>query len=188
MSVLSTELIERCASKCELCGSNESLTAYTVPPKTGKDASEQVALCKICSDHVEEPESADISHWRCLNDSIWNPEPAVQVLSYRLLQKLSAHSWAQDLLGMIYMDDVTREWAEADSQSKTVHKDSNGQILQTGDTVVLIQDLDVKGANFTAKRGTSVRRINLVHDNPEQIEGKVNDQHIVILTKYVKKA
>ena len=63
-----------------------------------------------------------------------------------------------------------------------------GHVLQQGDSVVLIKDLNVKGANFTAKRGTAVRRINLVADNPEHIEGRVNDQYIVILTKYVKKA
>lgn len=38
-----------------------------------------------------------------------------------------------------------------------------------------------------AKRGTAVRNISLVHDNPEQIEGKVSGQHIVILTQFVKK-
>jgi len=54
--------------------------------------------------------------------------------------------------------------------------------------VTLIQDLDVKGANFIAKRGTVVKKINLVSDNAEQIEGKVNEQQIVILTKYVKKS
>jgi protein PhnA len=67
------------------------------------------------------------------------------------------------------------------------HIDSNGSILENGDTVTLIKDLEVKGANFTAKRGTSVRNIRLVHDNPEQIEGKINGQGIVILTQYVKK-
>jgi protein PhnA len=67
------------------------------------------------------------------------------------------------------------------------HIDSNGTILENGDTVTLIKDLEVKGANFTAKRGTSVRNIRLVHDNPEQIEGKINGQGIVILTQYVKK-
>ncbi len=49
------------------------------------------------------------------------------------------------------------------------------------------QDPNVKGASFTAKRGTAVRRISLVSDNPGQIEGRVNGQQIVILTKYVKK-
>ena len=52
----------------------------------------------------------------------------------------------------------------------------------------LIQKLNVKGANFTAKRGTTVRGISLVADNAEQLEGKVNGQQIVILTKFVNKS
>lgn len=67
------------------------------------------------------------------------------------------------------------------------HIDSNGMILEAGDTVFLIKDLDVKGSSITAKRGTAVRRISLVHENAEQIEGKVDGQQIVILTKFVKK-
>ena len=68
-----------------------------------------------------------------------------------------------------------------------IHRDSQGQVLQRGDTVILIKDLTVKGANFTAKRGTAVRKISLVPDNPGQIEGRVEDQKIVILTEYVRK-
>jgi len=60
-------------------------------------------------------------------------------------------------------------------------------VLEAGDSVTLIKDLKVKGANFTAKRGTAVRNIRLVHDNSGQIEGKVETQMIVILTEYVKK-
>ena len=41
--------------------------------------------------------------------------------------------------------------------------------------------------NDYADRGTAVRGISLVADNPEHIEGRVNNQHIVILTKFVKK-
>ena len=59
--------------------------------------------------------------------------------------------------------------------------------LAQGDTVVLIKDLPVKGANFTAKRGTAVRGISLVLDNPAHIEGRVEGQRIVILTEFVKK-
>ena len=78
---------------------------------------------------------------------------------------------------------------EGASDDETVrHVDSNGAVLEAGDTVTLIKDLNVKGANFTAKRGTAVRGISLVADNPEHIEGKVNGQQIVILTKFVKKA
>ena len=64
----------------------------------------------------------------------------------------------------------------------------NGTELQNGDTIVLTQGLNVKGANFMAPKGTIVRKIRLVPDNPEQIEGKVNEQTIVILTKFVRKS
>ncbi len=187
MSLLSTELTARCGSRCEICGADGMLYPYIVAPKTGNQTEDLVALCETCYDQVQNPENADTAHWRCLNDSVWSPVQSVQVLSYRMLQNFKDQPWAQDLLGMMYLDEESQEWADALSGG-TVHKDSNGNILQAGDTVVLIKDLDVKGANFIAKRGTSVRRISLVHDNPEQIEGRVNDQHIVILTKYVKKS
>jgi len=48
--------------------------------------------------------------------------------------------------------------------------------------------LNVKGAGFTAKRGTAVRNISLVPDTPGHIEGRVNGQQIVILTKFVKRS
>ena len=91
---------------------------------------------------------------------------------------------------MEYLDEETLEWVKAGlpDENAVVHLDSNGNKLRAGDTVVLIQDLKVKGANFTAKRGTAVRRISLVQDNAEHIEGRVDGQQIVILTKYVKKS
>jgi len=68
------------------------------------------------------------------------------------------------------------------------HMDSNGAVLEAGDTVTLIKDLNVKGAGFTAKRGTAVRNISLVADNHEHIEGRINGQRIVILTQFVKRS
>ena len=72
--------------------------------------------------------------------------------------------------------------------NRLVYKDSNGALLNDGDTVTLTKDLNVKGVSFTAKRGTAVRNIFLVEDNPEQLEGRVNGTQIVILTKFVKRA
>lgn len=115
---------------------------------------------------------------------MWSETPAVQVMSYRLLYKLHK----QDLLDMMYMDDETRKWALADLKSSNeIHKDANGNTLQNGDKVVLTQTLDVKGSNISAKKGTVVHNIKLVHNNIEQIEGKVEGQTIVILTKYLRK-
>jgi protein PhnA len=126
--------------------------------------------------------------WNRLSDSMWNENLPVQIVSWRMLARLKN----QDLLDMMYLDEDALEWAKAtgedeDEEEKIVHKDSNGNVLLDGDSVVLIKDLDVKGATFTAKRGAAVHNIKLVWDNPNQIEGRVENQHIVILTQYVKK-
>ncbi len=186
--ILSTELVQRSDSKCELCSASEEVSGYQVPPKSADKPENQVVVCANCLGQINDPSTMNVNHWRCLNDSMWNTEPAVQVMAFRLLNRLNKEAWAQDLLGMIYMEDSTREWAEEEGADSLVHKDSNGHVLENGDSVTLIQDLNVKGGGFTAKRGTAVRRIRLVHDNAEHIEGKVDGQQIVILTKYVKKS
>lgn len=186
---ISTELLKRSEGNCELCLNQSDLDGYTVPPKNSDNAKDQVALCSICLSQIANPNSMDSNHFRCLSNSMWTQEPAVQVMVYRILNKLNSENWAQNLFDQLYLDDDTMEWAQAgNNQSEIVHKDSNGHVLANGDSVVLIQDLNVKGANFTAKRGTAVRRIRLVPDNAEHIEGKVDGQQIVILTKYVKKS
>jgi protein PhnA len=69
----------------------------------------------------------------------------------------------------------------------SLHRDSNGHQLRNGDNVVLIKSLDVKGSTINAKMGTVVRNIRLVPDNVEQVEGRIEGQLIVILTKYLRK-
>lgn len=188
MSIVNA-LAARSESKCELCNSTENLEAYTVPPKAGTNIAEQIAACTECRSQLDDMENLIPDHWRCLNESMWSQVPAVQVIAHRLLTKLSDQAWAADLKGQMYMDEETSEWAELGASDQAlIHKDTNGNILEAGDTVTLIQDLNVKGGGFTAKRGTAVRRIRLVHDNAEHIEGKVDGQQIVILTKYVKKS
>ncbi len=182
------DLEERADHACELCGSKQNPKAYTVSPKSGEHLDEIISACETCISQMDGVDDIDPDHWRCLNDSVWSQVPAVQVTAYRMLSRLSETDWASDLQGMMYMDDNTMEWAQMNQGGSVVHKDSNGNILTAGDSVVLIQDLNVKGAGFTAKRGTAVRRISLVADNAEHIEGKINNQRIVILTKYVKKS
>ncbi|MFC1812891.1 PhnA domain-containing protein [Thermodesulfobacteriota bacterium] len=192
---MSTEkaLHARSESKCELCGATESLGVYEVPPSSDGSADECALICETCREQIENPEKVDVHHWRCLNDSMWSQVPAVQVMAWRMLKRLSTEGWSQDLLDMLYLDEGIQAWAEATGEGKSdedtvKHVDSNGAVLEAGDTVTLIKDLNVKGAKFTAKRGTVVRGILLVADNPEHIEGRVNGQQIVILTKFVKKA
>ncbi len=167
---------------CALCGAQEA-AEFTVAPRD-----EILSLCGTCRSGAEgAPE--DLPHWKCLNDAIWSPEPAVQVVAYRLLHKLDA-VWVRELLEIAYLEPDTLSWAEAElgAEPELIHRDSNGAVLVSGDTVVLIKDLPVKGAGFTAKRGTAVRNISLVSDNAGQIEGRVEGQRIVILTQFVKKS
>lgn len=186
-------LQERSGSHCELCGSENNLSVYSVPHSASDDADHSVLLCDTCRNQIENPETADQAHWRCLNDSMWSQVPAVQVMAWRQLKSLSHEVWAQDLLDMLYLDEETLAWAEAgvtatssnDDTAPTL--DSNGNVLQDGDSVTLIKDLVVKGANFTAKRGTMVKNISLT-SNPEHIEGRVNGVQIVLVANFLKKA
>lgn len=192
MSIL-PQLETRSGGQCELCKASDSLSVYTVPPNTLENLDTTLLVCATCQNQIEHPDQMDANHWRCLNDSMWSQEPPVQVMAWRLLHWLIAEGWPKDLLDMLYLDDETLAWAQAtgdhlSDDDKIIHRDSNGVVLSAGDTVTLIKDLTVKGANFTAKRGTAVRGISLVADNAEHIEGRVNGQQIVILTQFVKKS
>jgi protein PhnA len=190
-----TDLRARAEDKCELCGTAEGLAVLAVGPDSDDSADKSILACATCSAQIDGSADLDASHWHCLNESAWSQVPAVQVTAWRMLNRLSSETWAADLLEMLYLDEETLAWAQAgapaasaDDEDAVVHKDTYGAVLTAGDTVTLIKDLKVKGANFTAKRGTAVRNISLVHDNAEQIEGRVNDQRIVILTEFVKKS
>ncbi|USD36881.1 alkylphosphonate utilization protein [Ferrimonas sp. SCSIO 43195] len=193
MSIENT-LMQRGDSKCELCGTNDQLSVYDVPPVDKSSEDKAVLTCITCKTQLNDAASVDVNHWRCLNDAMWSQVPAVQVVAYRMLHQLNAQgeTWCQDLLDMMYMEEDTRAWAdlglpEEEDPDAIVHRDSNGDVIVAGDTVHLIKDLVVKGGNFTAKRGTPVRNIG-VTNNPLHIEGRVNGQRIVILTEFVKKS
>jgi protein PhnA len=178
-------LMSRSGGVCELCGASEELSIYEVEPSDGS-VEQSVLLCKVCKDQISNPDRVDENHWRCLNDSMWSQEPAVQVVAYRMLKRLNN----QDLLGMLYLDPEVQEWADAEDndtlEDSVEVKDSNGTTLQAGDSVTIIKDLEVKGAGFTAKRGTVVKNIGL-NGIEGQIEGRVNGTRIVLLSKFLKK-
>ncbi|POS03146.1 PhnA domain-containing protein [Flavobacterium croceum] len=188
MTITEKKLHERSGSICEISGSTDNLVVYTVAPKTTESLENSILISKNLLDQINNPETTNANDWRGLSESMWSEHLPVQIVSWRMLARLKNH----DLLDMMYLDEEALEWAKAtgeadDDEGKIIHKDCNGNILQDGDSVVLIKDLDVKGANFTAKRGAPVHNIKLVWDNAEQIEGRVEGQHIVILTQYVKK-
>ena len=191
MSLLE-QLKDRSGSQCELCASVASLDVYEVPPKSTGGVDGSLLACETCIGQIENADTTDANHWRCLNDSMWSEHEAVKVIAWRMLSRLKAEGWPKDLLEMMYLEDATLKWAQEtgegeDASEKIVHRDVNGVVLQNGDSVVLIKDLKVKGSSLVAKQGTAVRRISVDRENAEFIEGKVGPQQIVIITKYVKK-
>ena len=191
MNILS-DLEHRSGGHCELCGATENLMVYEVPPVSIGEIDQSLLACQTCLEQIENTDSMDPNHWRCLNDSMWSEHDAVKVVAWRMLIRLKSEGWSQDLLDMMYLDDETLKWAQAtsegeDESEKIIHRDVNGAVLENGDSVVLIKDLKVKGSSLVAKQGTAVRRISLDKQNAEYIEGKVGTQQIVIITKYVKK-
>lgn len=191
MTVLET-LQDRSNSTCELCTSKQDLKQYTIPPSLNENVANDVLVCKTCLDQIEGNVEMDTNHWRCLNDSMWNEHVAVQIMSWRMLQRLRNEGWPKDLLDMMYLDDDAIALARAtgedkDESEKIIHRDINGVILDNGDSVVLVKDLKVKGSSMVAKQGTAVRNIRLDRDNAEFIEGKVGPTLTVIITKFVKK-
>jgi protein PhnA len=149
-------------------------------------------ICDKCRAQIEKKEELESEHWKGLGEAMWSEVPAIQVVAWRMLNRLRNESWASDNLDMLYLSDENLEWAKASGDhdndgSVELHKDAFGNVLSTGDTIVLTQSLNVKGATVNAKTGTIVRNIHLVADNTEQIEGRIEGQMIVILTKYVRK-
>ena len=151
-----------------------------------------IYICSKCVAQIDKKDDLDAKHWAFLTTSMWSEVPGVQVVSWRMLNRFRNESWASDALDMMYLDDERLAWAKAtgdhdNDSSIDLHRDCNGAPLTAGDTVVLIKSLDVKGTTLNAKMGTVVKNIRLVEDNTEQIEGKIEGQVIVILTKYVRK-
>ena len=186
------ELNKRADSKCELCAATQNLKEFVVAPAKKSTVDESILACTTCIYKIENFGNEDENHWRCLNDAIWNENIVVQIVAYRMLNRMRNLGWTKELLEMMYFDDETLKYAQATGEgevdeNKIIHQDANGVTLKHGDSVVLIKDLRVKGSSLVAKQGASVRNIRLDHENAEYIEGRIDGQLIVIITQYVKK-
>jgi protein PhnA len=175
---MNDDLLQRANNACELCKNTQDLVAYIVEPKDN-----EIIICQTCNlklNNIKED-----SHWHCLNDSMWSEIDAVKVVVYRII----SHLGHQDMLDMMYLEDDLLQWANETlhvEDNDTTKQDANGNTLQDGDTITLIKDLDVKGANFIAKRGTVVKNIRLGNVD-KHIEGKINGSSIYLKCDFIKK-
>lgn len=174
---------------CNLCNAADAKETYKIEP-TSPNFNSEIEICPQCKEAIESP-AKHCEYLRFLTESIWNENSSVKVLSYKLLNELKDNSWAQDALDIAYLEESELEWAnallESGASEDVVTRDSNGTKLEAGDSVTIIKDLQVKGAGFTAKRGSVVKNIHLTSTAGE-IEGRVNGVKIVLLSKFLKKA
>jgi protein PhnA len=88
--------------------------------------------------------------------------------------------------------DCGHEWPQAaaaasEEDDDAVVKDANGTVLQTGDAVVLIKDLKVKGSSTTLKMGTKVKSIRLVGGDHE-VDCKMDAGNFMLKACFLRKA
>ncbi|MEN9502388.1 MAG: hypothetical protein RI964_1673 [Pseudomonadota bacterium] len=94
--------------------------------------------------------------------------------------------------GAMYVcPECAHEWSQtaatSSAEDERVIKDSNGNILQDGDTVTVIKDLKVKGSSLVVKVGTKVKNIRLV-DGDHDIDCKIDGIGAMKLkSEFVKK-
>ena len=115
LNILAKDLVRRSRSTCELCEADGvKLTVWEVPPESDHVTADQcLFICDTCREQIENPKKMDADHWRCLNNSIWSEIPAVQVISARMLKRLSSEHWASDLMEQAYFDEEVEAWIDA---------------------------------------------------------------------------
>jgi protein PhnA len=99
--------------------------------------------------------------------------------------------YAYELESLLVCPECGHEWKAVEEQAVDeafAVKDSNGNTLQNGDTVVTIKNLPVKGTSQTIKAGTKVKNIRLV-DSDHNIDCKIEGFGAMALkSEFVKKA
>jgi protein PhnA len=174
-------------SVCQICEISPAKTSYDIPESPSPTV---LDICHRCAKALDAPlERAD--HWRAKYDGIWSQVSGVNVMFDRIYRAFASESWAVTARESLYLSPEDQAWADADDlvppPPDTITIDANGATLSAGDTVTLIKDLPVKGAGFTAKRGTTVRDISLT-PNPLHVEGRVKGQRIVLVAAFLKKS
>lgn len=88
--------------------------------------------------------------------------------------------------------DCFHEWSEGDESADSsaqdgLVRDSNGTVLQDGDSVLLIKDLKVKGSSTTLKKGSKAKNIRL-RDGDHEVDCKIDNVSYMLKACFLKKA
>lgn len=66
-------------------------------------------------------------------------------------------------------------------------RDAFGNLLQSGDSIILIKDLKLKGSSGVLKKGAKAKNIRLV-DGDHEIDCRIDDAKVMLKAEFVKKA
>lgn len=101
----------------------------------------------------------------------------------------SEYTYLDESIGMNVCSMCGYEWNDdIDKEEESVVKDANGNVLENGDTVIIIKDLKVKGSSSVAKKGTKVKNIKLVQGD-HNIDCKIDGiGKLGLKSEFVKKA
>ncbi len=90
-----------------------------MPPATG-NMDDAILICPKCLAQIEKKEELDATHWQSLTTSMWSEVPAVQVMAWRMLNRLRNESWAAENIDMLYLDEEKLAWPRPAETMKTM--------------------------------------------------------------------
>ena len=115
LSFFGKDLARRARSKCELCeSSGVSLSVCEVSPvPSGPPEIERcIFICDSCREQFLNPKKFEAGEkWRCLAQTVWTEEPAIQVAAVRLLKRQAdSQAWAREALDGLFLEEEIEEW------------------------------------------------------------------------------
>lgn len=116
LQLLGKDLARRAKSKCELTGvAGVPLRAYEVPPVAAEPDSERtLLLSEACHEVLDRPEKLAGRTWQSLAEVVWSEMPAVQVVAWRMLNRLAKREdWAREVIDEVFLDPEVEAWAKS---------------------------------------------------------------------------
>jgi protein PhnA len=111
------DLARRAKSKCELTGAaGVPLRPYEVPPVAAEPGIDRtLLLSEACHEVLERPHKLAGRGWQCLAETVWSEMPAVQVVAWRLLDRLAKREdWAREVIEEVFLDPDVEAWAKSE--------------------------------------------------------------------------
>ncbi len=116
LQAIGKDLARRAKSKCELTGAaGVPLRPYEVPPVSGAPELERtLLLSEACHEVLENPKRLAGREWQCLAEAVWSELPAVQVVAWRMLNRLAQREdWAREVIEDLFLDPEVETWAKS---------------------------------------------------------------------------